>query len=283
MDLLNLDQYSVIQFLGGKIALYAGMLVVIILSFFICKKHGVSKLSTLLFILTGYTGGVYFAGLMGGLYTKVAAMYGGDGSKQAIFGVVVGLPIFLIVAALLTGHDWRSITDLFAPGAFLGLAFSKFGCFLSGCCPGIECKFGVYNNILDKVMFPSQLCESITMVFVVAFSFWYSLRYEKRVRGAAYPVTAMLYTFTRFCWEFLRYYDIDKMKHLLFGLSFWQIWCIIVFVASYFWLRLLKNPKLPEVEEKYYTFINARFDAFKGKIKSKLPQKTKSAEDVAGE
>lgn len=283
MDLLNLNDYSIIQFLGGQITLISGMIVVIILSFITCKKHGISKLSTLLFILFGYSGGVYFAQLMGRLYTKVSQMFGGGTSNLAIFGVVVGLPFFLIAVALLTGKNWRSVTDLFAPGAFLGLAFSKFGCFLSGCCPGIECKFGIYNNILDKVMFPSQICESITMVFVVAFSFWYSLKYKKRVHGAAYPITAMLYTFTRFCWEFLRYYDVDKMKHLLFGLSFWQLWCIVVFVASCVWLRILKIPKLPEYEEKYYTFINVRIDALKEKIKSKLPQKAKTVEDTVGE
>ena len=143
MDLLNLDKYSFIQIIGGDLALYVGMVIVIIFSFFICKKHGISKLSTLLFILAGYSGGIYFAKLMGGLYTVVSKHYGGGGSQQAIFGVIVGLPIFLIAMSLLTGKKWRNITDLFAPGALLGLAFSKFGCALSGCCPGIEWEHGI--------------------------------------------------------------------------------------------------------------------------------------------
>ena len=283
MDLLKLEELGIVPLIASKVALGIGFIVVIILSFIICKKHGISKLSTLLFILLGYSGGIYCAGLMGDLYTKISLMYGGGRSSVAIFGTVVGLPFVLIAASLISGKDWRSVTDLFAPGAFLGLAFSKFGCFFAHCCPGIECSFGTYNPLYEKVMFPSQLFESITMVFVVAFSFWYSLKYKKRIRGAAYPITAMLYTFTRFCWEFLRYYDIDKMKHLLFGLSFWQLWCIIVFVTSCVWLYILRRPKLVEYEEKYYTFINARIDALKEKIKSKLPQKTKTVEDTVGE
>lgn len=269
--------------MAPTIALVIGLIIVIILSFIICKKHGISKLSTLIFILLGYGGGIYCAKLMGGLYTMVSQMYGGGKSNVAIFGVVVGLPLVLIAASLISGKDWKKVNDLFAPGAFLGLAFSKFGCFFAHCCPGIECSFGTYNPLYEKVMFPSQLCESVTMVFVVAFSFWYSLKYKKRISGAAYPVTAMLYTFTRFCWEFLRYYDLDKMKHLLFGLSFWQLWCVAVFAASCVWLLILKNPKLTVYEEKYYTFINARLDALKGKLKSKLPSKTKTAEDTVSE
>lgn len=283
MDLFKLEELGIGPLLAPTIALAIGLVVVIILSFFICKKHGISKLSTLIFILLGYGGGIYCAKLMGGIYTMVSKMYGGGKSNVAIFGVVVGLPLVLIAASLISGKDWKKVTDLFAPGAFLGLAFSKFGCFFAHCCPGIECSFGTYNPLYEKVMFPSQLCESVTMVFVVAFSFWYSLKYKKRISGAAYPITAMLYTFTRFCWEFLRYYDLDKMKHLLFGLSFWQLWCVAVFAASCVWLLILKNPKLTVYEEKYYTFINARLDALKGKLKSKLPSKTKTAEDTVSE
>ena len=108
------------------------------------------------------------------------------------------------------------------------------------------------------------------MVFVVAFSFWYSLKYEKRKPGMAYPVTTMVYVITRFFWEFLRYYDIPKMKHLLLGLSFWQIWCIIVFAGSLLWLHLLKNDKLNEYEEKYYTWYNAKTEVIKAKLQEKF-------------
>lgn len=243
-----------------------GLVIVIILSFFTCKKHGISKLATLIFILLGYGGGIYCAKLMGGLYTYVSKMYGGGTSNVAIFGVVVGLPYILILASLASGKDWRSVTDLFAPGAFLGLAFSKFGCNFAYCCPGIEWEHGIYNPLYEMTVFPSQLCESATMILVVAFSFWYNYKCKKKIPGSAYPITAIVYVFTRFCWEFLRYYDLDKMKHLLFGLSFWQLWCIAVFVSSALWLYILKKPQLGLYEEKYYSWHSERIE----KIKSRL-------------
>ena len=243
-----------LQLMAPNIMLGLSMILVIILSFINCKKHGLTKRSTLLFILAGYTLGVGCAMLMGDLYTLVAKMFDGGGSRLAIFGVVASLPFILVVFSLLSGTSWRGVNDLFAPGAFLGLAFSKFGCFIYGCCPGIECDFGVYNRIHDKIMFPSQLFESITMILVVGFSFWYNYKYKKKIPGTAYPVTAIAYTVTRFIWEFWRYYDIEEMKHLLFGLSFWQIWCVIVFVISVIWIVIAKNPKLPEKEERFYAW-----------------------------
>lgn len=280
MDLFSLGEYDIWRLFTPTIMLAVGLVIVVILSFFTCKKFNISRLSTLLFILLGYGGGVYCATLMGKLYTFVSKLYGGGTSNVAIFGVVVGLPFILIAASLISGKNWRSVTDLFAPGAFLGLAFSKFGCFFTGCCPGIVCDFGTYNVMYKQVMFPSQLCESATMIFVVAFSFWYSLKYKKRIHGAAYPVTAMLYVFTRFCWEFLRYYDLDKMKHLLFGLSFWQLWCVIVFVASVVWLLILRNPKLPESEEKFYEWRNVIAEKIRTKIIASVKKK-KAAEEPA--
>ena len=267
MDLSTLGEFTIWQLLSPTIMLAIGLVIVTILSFFICKRFNLSKLSTLLFILLGYGGGIYCSKLMGSLYTVVSKMYGGGTSNVAIFGVVVGLPYVLIAASLLSGKNWKDVTDLFAPGAFLGLAFAKFGCFFIGCCPGIECSFGTYNPMLKKIMFPSQLFESVTMVLIVTFSFWYCLKYKKRIKGAAYPITAMFYAFTRFCWEFLRYYDLDKMKHLFLGLSFWQLWCIVVFVTSIIWLLLLKNPKLVVAEEKIYAFTGTARE----KIKSKIP------------
>ena len=270
---INVLNLSIFEMLAPKLFLAVGFVLVVILSFATCSKHGLTKLSTLMFMIVGYASGIYCAGLMGALYTAVSKMYGGGTSNLAIFGVVVSLPFILIAAALLSGKPWRGVTDLFAPGAILGLAFSKFGCFFYGCCPGIECDFGLYNKLYERVMFPSQLCESITMVFVVAFGFWYTNKKKNRTPGSAYPVTAMVYVTTRFLWEFLRYYDIDKMKHLLFGLSFWQLWCIVVFVISAIWLLILKNPKLPEYEKRYY----AKHAEVVEKLKSKLTAKKEAS------
>lgn len=278
MNLFKLDEVGIFALLSPTVMLAIGLIIVIILSFIICKKHNISKLSTLLFILLGYSGGIGCASLMGSFYTYISKMYGGGTSNVAIFGVVVGLPYILILASLISGKDWREVTDLFAPGAFLGLAFSKFGCNFAYCCPGIEWEHGIYNPLYESYFFPSQLCESATMVLVVVFSFWYNYKYKNKIKGSAYPVTAMAYVFTRFCWEFLRYYDLDKMKHLIFGLSFWQLWCIVVFVTSSVWLFLLKKEKLNPYEEKYYNWHKIQVEKIKEKLYKKFQKEAENPE-----
>lgn len=152
--------------------------------------------------------------------------------------------------------------DLLAPGIFIILACAKFGCFFGGCCPGRECSFGVYNPEYEMTMFPSQLFESVTMAFVVVLCFTYAFKSKKCISGSVYPVTAAVYSVTRFFWEFMRYYEYEEMRHVILGLSFWQFCCVMVIVASILWILLLKSEKLLSLEVKYYAFTDGKYKAF---------------------
>ncbi len=231
-----------------------GFTLMMVVSLTTCKKHGVSKLSAFLFTLVSYVGGVTGAMFMGDQFTKVAVKYGGRESVVAIFGAVMFVPFFIIGAALIAGKPWRNVMDTMAPGGFIILTCAKFGCAVFGCCPGIPWESGVYNPVYKMVMFPSQPLESLTMCIVVAFCFWYGLKYKNRVPGKAYPLTIMFYSVVRFAWEFVRYYDVEEMRHMFMGLTFWQLWCIVTFLEGFVWLLILKIPNLPEYEEKYYAF-----------------------------
>lgn len=258
-----------------------GFILMMVVSLVTSKKHKISKFSAFFFTLVSYYGGVTGAMFMGEQFTKVSVKYGGGESVVAIFGAVMFVPFYIIGAALITGRPWRNIMDTMAPGGFIILTCAKFGCAIFGCCPGIPCEFGVYNNIYKMVMFPSQYFESATMCIVVAFCFWYGLKYKKRVPGKAYPLTIMFYSVIRFAWEFMRYYEIEEMRHMLLGLTFWQLWCIVTFLEGFIWLMILNIPKLPEYEEKYYSFINSFYKKIFETVKSRLPRKTKAAEGSA--
>ena len=211
---------------------------------------------------------------MGEQFTRVSLKYGGGDSKVAIFGAVIFVPFYIIGAALLSGKPWRKVMDLMAPGGFIILTCAKFGCFLVGCCPGLECEFGLYDHFYKKVMFPSQIFEAFSMCFVVAFCFWYGLKYKKRIPGKAYPFTIILYSIVRFGWEFIRYYDVEEMRNLFLGLTFWQLWCIVTFIGGIAWLVIMSWSRLPEFEEKFYI---KRAEVVE-MIKEKLPLKNKANE-----
>lgn len=250
-----------LMFEGSKYAYYGmylvGFAIMMVVNLKTYKKYGLSKISAVIFTLITYAAGVCGAMIMGDVYTGVVAQFELVGSRVAIFGAVFFTPLFMIAAALLSGKSWRGIMDLLAPGIFIILTCAKFGCFLEGCCPGRECSFGIYNPKLELTVFPSQLFESITMCFVVAFCFWYAFRCKKYIPGSVYPVTAAVYSITRFCWEFMRYYEVEDLRHIMFGLTFWQFWCVVIIVLSCLWIALLKSSKLAGLEEKYYQLVES--------------------------
>lgn len=248
------------MFEGSGIAYKAmyviGFVIMMIVNLKIYKKFELTKRTTVIFTLITYFAGVYGAMKMGDIYNVITEKFGVDGSSVAIFGAVVFTPLIMTAFAFVGGKSWRKIMDLLAPGIFIILACAKFGCFMGGCCPGRECSFGVYNPEYEMTMFPSQLFESITMTFIVGFCFWYIFRCKKSISGSVYPVTAAAYSVTRFFWEFMRYYEYEEMRHIMFGLSFWQFWCVVVIVFSVLWIILLTSEKVGSFEGRTYAFID---------------------------
>ena len=259
------------MFVGSEYAYYGmylvGFAIMMLINLKTHKKYQLRKSVAVVITLITYVAGVTGAMIMGRAYTALIERFDAGGSTVAIFGAVVFTPIFMIIVSLLLGQSWRKVMDMLAPGIFIILTCAKFGCFLNACCPGRECSFGFYNELVGGIAFPSQLFESITMCIVVAFCFWYALKNKKCISGSVYPVTAAVYSVTRFFWEFMRYYKYEEMRHLVFGMTFWQFWCIVVVLASIGWIILLKSRKLQALEVKYYTFIDADVRTF---IDSKL-------------
>ena len=258
------------MFKGSEYAYYGmylvGFAIMMIVNLKTHRKYEFKKSVTVLITVITYVAGVIGAMIMGDAYTALIEKFDAGGSSVAIFGAVVFTPIFMTVVALLLGQSWRKVMDMLAPGIFIILACAKFGCFMAGCCPGRECSFGIYNPKLELTVFPSQLFESITMAFVVAFCFWYAFRFKKCRSGSVYPVTAAVYSVTRFCWEFMRYYKYEELRHLVFGMTFWQFWCVVVIILSVLWVILLKSQRLIALETRYYSFTDAKYQIIADKF-----------------
>ncbi len=251
------------MFKGSDYAYYAmylvGFIIMMLVNLRTYKKYELKKSTAVIFTLITYGAGVYGAMKMGDFYTKAISEYDAEGSSVAIFGAVVFTPLIMTAFALIAGKPWRKIIDLLAPGIFIILTCAKFGCFMAGCCAGRECSFGLYNPRFELTMFPSQLFESITMLFVVGFCFWYGFRCKKYISGSLYPVTAAVYSVTRFFWEFMRYYKYEEMRHIMLGMTFWQFWCVVVIVCSIVWILLLRSEKVAALEAGTYAFIDKSY------------------------
>ncbi len=245
------------MFAGSEI-IYKGMYLVgfalmMIYSVMNCRKKGISKGRAITMTLFTYFAGVAGALIMGKVFSAISNSLGLEQSSSvAIFGAVMFTPIFLIlwfffvekILVAIKPGCWRDYLDLLTPGIFIILTCAKFGCIFVGCCMGIQCEsFGIYNPHIDTKVFPIQGFEVITMIIVLIVCHFLFKKTHIFPKGSAYPLTASIYSCTRFCWEFARYYESDRLRHLFLGMSLWQICCIIVIIISVITIMLLHKNK----------------------------------------
>lgn len=170
------------------------------------------------------------------------------GTEANYFGRLLFAPIMVSFFCLVLGIDVFKQMDIITPAFPLALAVSKFGCFCTGCCRGIECSFGMYNYKTEQLEFPVQLVEMALAIGIFIFlMFWR----KKAKEGTMYPIYVIAYSGTRFFSEFLR-----CEENVLFFLKTYHILCLLGIAAGIFLLFFIKKYK-----EKIRRFYSDFFDA----------------------
>jgi len=135
--------------------------------------------------------------------------------------------------------------DVFAPAIALGHGIGRIGCFMAGCCWGIECDrpWGVTftNPVAEKLvgvplnvrLHPTQLYEAFAEFAIFAFLYW---RVRKpHATGSIIAMYLILYSTARFIVEFFRHHEqgnlwggpLDTSQWLSMGLALlgaWWLW-----------------------------------------------------------
>ncbi len=111
------------------------------------------------------------------------------------------------------GMDFWNVVDLIAPYTALAQAFGRIGCFLNGCCYGID---GL----------PAQIYSSILLFLIfVILRLWQKRR---RFAGEIFLGYCLLYCLKRFVIEFIR----GDNPRIFLGLTISQIVSFVVFLAA---------------------------------------------------
>ncbi|MGN0974076.1 MAG: prolipoprotein diacylglyceryl transferase family protein [Bacilli bacterium] len=151
----------------------------------IAKKFNYTKLE--IFILILYeTVGIIFGGKLLSFIENYPS-YKGDIGFMVVgfraFGAVTGALIFIYLSKFQLKKTFKELLYICLPSVPLMYAIGKIGCFLVGCCHGIEySKIGsvVYKYSFEEIngiqLFPVQLVESI--IFFIIFIF-IMIRYKK--------------------------------------------------------------------------------------------------------
>lgn len=180
------------------------------------------------------------------LFTVLRLLFGG----LVFYGGLIGGCLTGLLVIKLKKLPVRRYMDLSAMFIPLFHCFARIGCFLAGCCYGVECEFGftVHGNELIPPIngvsrFPVQLLESMGCLLIF-FLLWFLYRKEK-MEGHLLFVYLGTYAVLRFFDEFLRG---DEMRGFVFGISTSQFISILMAAVSvaglFHWFRSYKkSPK----------------------------------------
>lgn len=122
--------------------------------------------------------------------------------------------------------DLLKVLDLIVPFIALGQAIGRIGCLLNGCCFGRESEFGLYFKTLNQVLIPTQLYSSLLLILIYIYLRFRQVR--QHLPGEILCSYLFLYSLKRFFIEFLR----NDSPRDFYGMTFFQILCLLVFLLS---------------------------------------------------
>ena len=188
----------------------------------------------------GSWGLLFTARDLGDWWNYAKLIFGGSVFYGGLFGGMV------VAAFVMKRRNYPAgiMTDIAAPAVAVFHGFGRIGCFLGGCCYGIESSFGVvYTHSLNESAngvrrLPVQLFES-GFEFLLFLLLWQLLRHGK-CEGRLFSLYMILYGIFRFFIEFFRG---DSYRGFVLGLSTSQFISIFTVAggAAYFVWRTLRG------------------------------------------
>lgn len=255
-------------FLGREYGYYTilalvGVLVAGAFSFIKAKKSGLNEVKIVILMLFAAIGVLIGGHLLYGI-TRIGGFYLLGSAKDLIeffliFGTLFGGQVFYggllggiaagaIYAKVSKLEDFGGYADILAAAVPLFHFFGRIGCFLGGCCYGIESGFGFtfHNSVIKSAngvnRFPVQLFEAGFNLLL--FLLILVLLNKKKLKHRLFFLYLFIYAVGRFILEFFRG---DTYRGFLFGLSTSQIisLIILVVVSVYFVVQSVKKSRIP--------------------------------------
>ena len=258
--------FPFIVIFGKKISMYMIMSIIgIFVSGFVAckeiKKRGYDDTDMIVLLLISAIG-VFFGGHILFGITNINKLYmfiihiGNTDSLNTFFGAIsdiFGGSVFYggLIGGMIAGVIYlkkkKLPFDIYSDIATIIIPlfhfFGRIGCFLVGCCYGVESHLGFtyHNSIVEPAnhinRFPIQLVEA-TYNLGLFFLLFYLLK-KNKMKGKLLGLYLVLYPIGRFIFEFFRG---DEYRGFLFGLSTSQIISIILlFIGIYILTKKEKN------------------------------------------
>ncbi len=242
------------------LAAVAGALLVAFVAYRLAKKRSLDEevmVMALLISMVGiFIGGSFLYGVTNlPLLIKIAKSIGKVDAKTLLQGLLIafgGLVYYGgLFGGLLAGYIYlrckkvplAGYGDIAAVSIPLFHFFGRLGCFLSGCCYGIESSVGFIMHHSHAPgangvrRFPVQLAEAAVNLIIFALLLY--LHKKGRAQGRLLSLYLLAYPLCRFFLEFLRG---DAYRGFVFGLSTSQLISLVILAANLTYL--IKRKKL---------------------------------------
>ena len=156
--------------------------------------------------------------------------------KSIIGGLICGYVGVRFIKRRLNIESVRTGNKI-APAIALGMAIGRIGCFLTGCCFGIETSLPIGVNFGDGVLrVPTQLIEMIFCLCLFFYLFYQQRKKKDLIPGILFKELVLYYFTFRFFIEFIR----GTSKDILF-LSIYQVICLLGIVYI---IRKMRDDKI---------------------------------------
>lgn len=239
--------------------IFIGLLIGIIIASLTCKKYKLEKIDIALSTILASIGLIIGAKVLY-IFTIISEIikdfaFVKTHISETIFYALSGYVFYGGLIGAVLGYwfyckwfkiDFLSLINVITPAIPLVHAFGRIGCFLGGCCYGVEYhgKFAVHfpeNEFVTELnnvpRFPVQLLESgINFILFIVL-----LIYARKIRkkGSILGIYLICYGIIRFSLEFLRG-DLERGIFLNVSTSQW-ISLILIPIGIYLIIRKLKS------------------------------------------
>jgi len=154
-----------------------------------------------------------------------------------VYGAVLGALLAVLIYCWIKKLSFWQAGDVIAPGAIVGQAIGRIGCFMNGCCYGLPTSlpWGVtYTNPasycdFDGTVQPTQIYHIIWNM--IAFGILWSLRRRLKPQGSLFLLYLALYAAGDLCIRFVR-----AGEPFLFGMQQAQLIGIVILLVTVPWL-----------------------------------------------
>ena len=194
-----------------SLTIFLALISNLIVVYFLSKKYKYTRneiIGLLLYENVGIIGGAKILS-----YIQNYSQYNGKFNFMQLglssYGAVFGVILFLILFSLQFKKSLKELLYIFMPSLPLMYAIGKIGCFLVGCCHGIEYNgvFSVvykYSNLVSSniSLFPIQIVE--TIFFLMIFIYMIVKHSKKQFNQKTMGISFILCGMAKFLLDFLR-------------------------------------------------------------------------------